>query len=242
VITVEERGAVSVVRIENGPVNVLGLDTLRELAATLDGLIEAPAVVLTGAGRAFSAGVDLKLLLDGGESYTREFLLALGGVFRTVFDHPRPLVAAVNGHAIAGGCVIAAGCDYRFMSAGTIGVAELLVGVPFPATALEAIRFVAGHRTAALVLTGKALRPADALAVGLVDEVVEPDALLDAALARAEAFAAIPAVSFTMTKAALRADARRLMAADDIDGVIEVWNSAPVRAAISGYLERLAKR
>ena len=122
VITVEERGAVSVVRIENGPVNVLGLDTLRELAATLDGLTEAPAVVLTGAGRAFSAGVDLKRLLEGGESYTREFLLALGGVFRTVFDHPRPLVAAVNGHAIAGGCVIAAGCDYRFMSAGTIGV------------------------------------------------------------------------------------------------------------------------
>ncbi|MEV4623517.1 enoyl-CoA hydratase/isomerase family protein [Asanoa sp. NPDC049573] len=241
-MAVEERGAVSVVRIENGPVNVLGLDTLRELAATLDGLTEAPAVVLTGAGRAFSAGVDLKLLLDGGESYTREFLLALGGVFRTVFEHPRPLVAAVNGHAIAGGCVIAAGCDYRFMSAGTIGVAELLVGVPFPATALEAIRFVAGPRTAALVLTGRTLKPSDALAVGLVDEVVEPDALLDAALARAEAFAAIPAASFTMTKAALRADARRLMAADDIDGVIEVWNSAPVRAAISGYLERLARR
>ena len=71
----------------------------------------------------------------------------------------------------------------------------MLVGVPFPATALEAIRFVAGRRTASLVFTGKTLRPAEALAVGLVDEVVEPDALLDAALARAEAFAAIPAVS-----------------------------------------------
>ena len=95
-------------------------------------------------------------------------------MFRAVFDHPRPLVAAVNGHAIAGGCVIAAGCDYRFMSAGTIGVTELLVGVPFPATALEAIRYVVGPRTAALVLTGKTLRPEEAQAVGLVDEVVPP--------------------------------------------------------------------
>ena len=57
-------------------------------------------------------------------------------------------------------------------------------------------------------------------------------------MARAEAFAAIPAISFTMTKAALRADASRLMAADAIDEVIEVWSSAPVRAAINAYLER----
>ena len=232
----------SVVTIGNGPVNVLDLDTLRELATTLTGLREAPALVLTGAGRAFSAGVDLKRLFEGGETYTREFLLALGGVFEAVFGHPRPIVAAVNGHAIAGGCVIAAGCDYRFMSAGTIGVTELLVGVPFPGSALEAIRFVVGPRTASLVLTGRTLRPAEALTVGLVDEVVEPDALLDAALARAEAFAAIPPVSFTMTKAALRADASRLMAMTSTDEVIEVWTSAPVRAAIKTYLDRLANR
>ena len=232
----------SVIRIENGPVNVLDLETLRELVSTLADLADAPALVVTGAGRAFSAGVDLKRLVEGGESYTREFLLALGGAFRAVFDHPRPIVAAVNGHAIAGGCVIAAGCDYRFMSAGTIGVTELLVGVPFPATALEAIRYVVGPRTAALVLTGKTLRPQEAQAVGLVDEVVTPDELLDAALARAEAFAAIPAVSFAMTKAALRADASRLMADASTDEVIEVWNSPSVRGAINTYLERLAQR
>ncbi|GIF77158.1 enoyl-CoA hydratase [Asanoa siamensis] len=231
----------SVVRIANGPVNVLDLETLRELTSTLAGLSGAPALVLTGEGRAFSAGVDLKRLVEGGEAYTREFLLALGGVFQAVFDHPRPIVAAVNGHAIAGGCVIAAGCDYRFMSAGTIGVTELLVGVPFPGVALEAIRFVAGARTASLVLTGRTLKPAEAQAVGLVDEVVEPDALLAAALARAEAFAAIPAASFTMTKVALRADAKRLMGDGDVDEIIEAWTSPPVRAAIETYLSNLKR-
>ncbi|MEV0715877.1 enoyl-CoA hydratase/isomerase family protein [Asanoa sp. NPDC050611] len=241
-ISVEERGSVPVVTIANGPVNVLDLETLRELTAVLVGLESAPALVVTGAGRAFSAGVDLKRLIEGGESYTREFLLELAGVFRAVFDHPRPIVAAVNGHAIAGGCVIAAGCDYRFMSAGTIGVTELLVGVPFPGAALEAIRFVTGPRTAALVLTGRTLKPADAAAVGLVDEVVAPDALLEAALARAEAFAAIPAASFTMTKRALRAEASRLMADGSVDEVIAAWNSRPVRAAIEGYVAGLASR
>ncbi len=232
----------SVVRIENGPVNVLDLETLRELVSTLGDLADAPALVVTGAGRAFSAGVDLKRLYEGGETYTRDFLLALGGAFRAVFDHPRPIVAAVNGHAIAGGCVIAAGCDYRFMSAGTIGVTELLVGVPFPATALEAIRYVVGPRTASLVMTGQTLRPDQALAVGLVDQVVPPDELLSAALTRAEAFAAIPAVSFAMTKKALRAEASRLMATGSTDEVIEVWTSPPVRTAINNYLEQLAAR
>ncbi|GAA1892067.1 enoyl-CoA hydratase/isomerase family protein [Asanoa iriomotensis] len=241
-ISVDERGAVPVVTIANGPVNVLDLETLRELTTVLAGLETAPALVLTGEGRAFSAGVDLKRLIEGGEAYTREFLLALGGVFQAVFDHPRPVVAAVNGHAIAGGCVIAAGCDYRFMSAGTIGVTELLVGVPFPGAALEAIRFVLGPRTASLVLTGRTLKPAEAAAVGLVDEVVGPAELLDAATKRAEAFAAIPAASFTMTKRALRADARRLMGDGSVDEIIAAWNSPPVRAAIQAYLEGLASR
>jgi len=241
-ITVSERGPVSVVTIENGPVNVLDLETVQALTTTLTDLVDAPAVVLTGAGRAFSAGVDLKRLVEGGAPYTRDFVIALGGLFRAVFDHPRPLVAAVNGHAIAGGCVIAASCDYRYMSAGTIGVTELLVGVPFPAAALEAIRFAAGPRTAQLVLTGRTLPPADAVAAGLVDEVVEPAALLDTAVARATALASIPAVSFAITKTALRAEPSRLMAGGASEEVIDVWTSEPIRASITAYLKKLATR
>jgi len=240
-VTVDERDGVAVVTLRNGPVNVLDLETVRALTETLNDLRDA-AVVVTGAGRAFSAGVDLKRLVEGGAPYTREFVLALNEAFHAVFDHPRPVVAAVNGHAIAGGCVIAASCDYRFMSAGTIGVTELLVGVPFPASALEAIRFVAGTATAQLVLTGRTLRPDDALAAGLVDEVVAPENLLDAAVARAAALAAIPRTSFAVTKDALRADARRLMAAGSTEEIIEVWSSDEIRTSITAYLERLAAR
>jgi enoyl-CoA hydratase len=69
-----------------------------------------------------------------------EFLPALSAAFMAIFDHPGPVLAAINGHAIAGGCVIAAACDVRLMSAGKIGLAELSVGVPFPPSAMEILR------------------------------------------------------------------------------------------------------
>ena len=245
-IKVEEQDAgVRLVVLENGPVNVLDLELLRELTAVLDGLRDAPAVVLTGAGRAFSAGVDLRRLLDGGRPYTADFLAALTGAFRAMFDHPRPVVAAVNGHAIAGGCVIAAACDRRLMSAGTIGVTEILVGVPFPASALEAMRYVVGPATASLVLTGRTLAPPDALAIGLVDEVVPPESLVDTAVARAATLARIPAETFAVTKAQLRGDVSRRIAADDAadhDRLVDLWSSGPVRDAIGAYLDQLAAR
>jgi enoyl-CoA hydratase len=244
-IFVEEHDGLHIVRLANGPVNVLDLEHLEELTAAFNGLAEADAVVLTGAGRTFSAGVDLRRILDGGRDYVAEFLPALSAALRAVFDHPRPVVAAVNGHAIAGGCVLAAACDRRLMSAGTIGVTELLVGVPFPAAVLGAVRFAVGPRTADLVLTGQRLSPAEALAVGLVDEVVEPDELLPRALDQARQLARIPAGTFTMTKRQLRRETTERIEADDrIDAgpVLEAWTSEPVRRAIRDYLDRLTAR
>jgi enoyl-CoA hydratase len=245
VVTVEGHGDVQVVRLDNGPVNVLDLATVRDLTATFDELTDAGAVVLTGAGRAFSAGVDLRKLLDGGDDYVAEFLPALTAAFRAVFDHPRPVVAAVNGHAIAGGCVIAAACDRRLMSAGTIGVTELLVGVPFPVSALEAIRYLVGPATASLVLTGRTLTPPEALGIGLVDEVVPPDALLTLAVAAAQTLARVPAATFALTKAQLRGETSRRIADGDAaftTTLVDMWTAGPARSSIAAYLSRLDAR
>jgi enoyl-CoA hydratase len=244
-VTVETHGEVRIVRLDNGPVNVLDLELVRELTATLDDLTDAGAIVLTGAGRAFSAGVDLRRLLDGGADYVAEFLPALAAAFRAVFDHPRPVVAAVNGHAIAGGCVIAAACDRRLMSAGTIGVTELLVGVPFPISALEAMRYLVGPATASLVLTGRTFTPPEALAVGLVDEVVAPDVLLDAAVSSASSLARIPAATYALTKAQLRGETSRRIADGDAaftTTLVDMWSSEPARTSVAAYLDGLAAR
>jgi enoyl-CoA hydratase len=245
VIDVVEHGSVRVVRMRHGKVNVLDLELLLALRDTFAGLRDAAAVVLTGEGTCFSAGVDLRRLLDGGTEYTAEFLPALGAACRGVFTHPRPVVAAVNGHAIAGGCILAAACDRRLMSAGTIGVSELAVGVPFPTVPLEVMRFAAGPATSDLVLSARTMSAADAVATGLIDRVVAPEDLMDSALGEAERLARLPAQTFALTKTQLRREAVGRMDADepvDAERVLAAWTSTEVRGAIAGFLEALAAR
>jgi enoyl-CoA hydratase len=245
VIEVERHGDVHVVRMRNGKVNALDLELLLGLRDTFAGLRSARAVVLTGEGRSFSAGVDLRRLLDGGPAYTAEFLPALSAACRAVFEHPRPVVAAVNGHAIAGGCILVAACDRRLMAGGTIGVSELAVGVPFPTVPLEVLRYAVGARTADLVLTARTMPSSQAQAAGLVDEVVPAEDLLSRAVFEAERLARIPADTFTLTKAQLRRDAVRRIDANeplDHDRLLAVWTSTEARAAIERFLDALAAR
>jgi enoyl-CoA hydratase len=244
VIAVDHHDGVAVVRFEHGKVNVLDLELLQALAETLGELHDADAIVLTGAGRAFSAGVDLKRLLDGGPDDMEEFLVALDAGLLALYDYPRPAVAAVNGHAIAGGCILVQACDYRVMSGGTIGVAELRVGVPFPTVPFEILRNAVGPRIAGLILTGRSVGPEEALALGLVDETEAPEHLLGRALDRARMLARIPASTFAHTREQLRGDTRRrIEAGREADRATRaLWQSDEVRNAVRGYLAELAAR
>jgi len=204
---------------------------------------EVRAVVLTGAGRAFSAGVDLDRVADGGPGYVTEFLPALVRAFRAVFDLGKPVVAAINGHAIAGGCVLAAACDHRIMAtgAGTIGVPELYVGVPFPGAAFEIMRYALGPVDARrAILGGVNHPPAQALAHGYVDELAAPEDLLDRARTVAGRLAAaIPADTFRYTKRQLHAEANRRMADDE--PVLELWQAAAADGLVRAFMERTVR-
>jgi enoyl-CoA hydratase len=235
----EQRSGVRVLRLAHGKVNALDLELLRAISAAMRGA--RGAVVITGAGSAFSAGVDLKRIVAGGPDYVREYLPALSDAFMAVFDHPGPVVAAINGHAIAGGCVIAAACDLRVMSAGKIGLAELSVGVPFPASAMEIMRHAAGAAAGRLVLTAELLDAPQARSIGLVDRIEPPDALLDAALALARTMTRTPADVFAFSKRQLRQPVRDRIAArsGDDEAVLSMWSSARTLDAIARYLETL---
>ena len=236
-------GDVAVLTLDHGPVNALDVELLRALPDALGAAGDAP-VVLTGAGRSFSAGVDLKRIVDGGVPYVAEFLPALSAAFLAVFDHPRPVVAAVNGHALAGGCVLAAACDVRLMSGGTIGLTELAAGVPFPTVPIEVMRHVVGPAVDRLVLTAARLDPAEARRVGLVHEVVTED-LLATAVSSASKLAAVPAPVYARAKRQLREPAHaRIAARRDVDdpGVTALWGDAGTLARLRDYLASLAKR
>jgi enoyl-CoA hydratase len=240
----EQRSGVTVLRLRHGKVNALDLELLQAITAALREVDEHAVVVLTGTGTTFSAGVDLRRIVAGGPSYVQEFLPALTATFLAIFDHPGPVLAAVNGHAIAGGCVIAAACDVRVMSQGTIGLAELSVGVPFPTAAMEIVRHAAGPAASRLVLTADLLGPAQAQAIGLIHDIAEPSALLDSVIGRAQRLAQIPADVFAFSKRQLQQPARERITArrgDDRD-VLATWSSAATHATIAAYLGQLRRR
>lgn len=250
-LTVERVGGTEVLRMAHGRANAIDLELLAALAEAV-GAAGADAavssVVLTGTGSIFSAGVDLLRLLDGGAAYVGGLLPLLGDALLRLLRCDLPVVAAVNGHAIAGGCILAAACDRRIMAAGPgrIGVTELLVGVPFPVVPFEILRGVVPASVLSdLVLSGRTLSAEEARHCGLVDEVVAPEALEARALEEAARLGALAPAALRMTKRQLHAPvleaiARRRAIADA--GMEEVWGSPETLARVREYVERTLRR
>jgi enoyl-CoA hydratase len=249
-IELSRRGSIATLTMAYGKANAMDVESCDAIATQFDKLREAPerAVVLTGQGGIFSAGVNLLKLSDGGVDYVRRFLPALHRLFETVFFFPKPVIAAVNGHAIAGGCVLECCADKRIAAAGParIGVTELLVGVPFPPMAFEVMRFAtAPQYFADGMLSGATFTPDVALTRGLVDQVVEPSELLDRALAAAETLAALPPATFRLTKQQLRqsvTDAMERHGARVAAVSEEIWTSAVTLDRVRDYVAKTLKK
>jgi enoyl-CoA hydratase len=238
-LAIDSDDGVTVVRLQHGKVNALDLELVLAVTAAVRDVEPGEALVITGAGPAFSAGVDLRRLAGGGPEYAREFVPALSGMFLAIFDHPGPALAAVNGHAIAGGCVMAAACDVRVMASGTIGLTEVSAGVPFPPAALEIMRHATGSALAELVLTATPLDATAARSVGLIHAVEAPEALMDSVIARARTMLRLPAEVFAYSKRQLQRPARERIAAAgaDADAVQAMWESPRTREAVTAYLD-----
>lgn len=242
----------AVLTMEHGKAQALDLELTRALSVQLDSLEEdagVRSVVLTGSGSIFSAGVDLFRVLDGGVSYVEEFLPLLASTFGKLFAFPRPVIAAINGHAIAGGCVMACACDYRMMARGpgTIGVPELRVGVPFPLVAIEILRFAASTiHLQELLYLGSTYAIDEAYDRGLVDQLVEPEELIDRACEAAKRLASEPTARFEITKRQLRQptlDRIEQLSHQTDSQVLAAWKDPRTHDLIRAFLEEtLGKR
>jgi enoyl-CoA hydratase len=250
VIDTQQRGEIGIFRMHHGKANALDLEFCEEIVKRLDEANQSAirALVITGHGAMFSAGVDLFRVLHGGPAYVRSFLPALKKAFEALLYLQKPVVAAINGHAIAGGCVLACAADLRLMAldSGRIGIPELRVGVPFPAVALEMVRMiVAPADFRALVYEGATLSPKEANEIGLVDATVAPEELLDRAVALAESLAAIPPEVFAMTKRQMRHPLMKRIreGAAEFDAAIDnLWTTPATLAAIRAYVARTLNR
>jgi enoyl-CoA hydratase len=241
---------IAVITMNHGKVNALDIELCDALAKRFADLrsADAKAVVLTGQGKIFSAGVNLVRLADGGETYIRKFLPALHRLFEAVFFHPKPVVAAVNGHAIAGGAVLACCADRRIMAleSGRIGVTEILVGVPFPALAFEIMRHATPQYFFTETILSGATFPADQAAHrGWINHVVEPAQLMVRSLVAAQELAALSPSAFAQTKMQIRQPVTERLAgsgeATD-KAVTDIWAAPATLNYIRDYVARTLKK
>lgn len=170
--------------IENGKVNAFGYEQIESMQAGLDKAIEeADAVVVTATGKVFSAGFDLKVIRQGPEAM-QSINDAGTAMMNKLRNHPQPVICACNGHAVALGAIFLASCDYRIGVAGDfkVGLNETSIGVPLPLFAYDMVKSrVALKDQYKLLLLSELYTPEQAIGIGLLDEVVEANALMDRA-------------------------------------------------------------
>jgi enoyl-CoA hydratase len=248
--TADREGGVRVLTLDRPPANAEDESLLADLGEALAAAGADPsvrAVVLTGAGPFFSAGFDLSAPRrdDAAARHIRELYRDTHLALLTL---PKPTVAMVNGHAIAGGLVLALACDYRLGCEGDyrVGLNEVAIGASYPRVAFEIVRLRLAHARASELLLGAVLYPArEAIRLGIVDELLPPESFEATVLRRAARLGAFPREAYAHTKAALVAEAAARVAAEkpeEAERAGAVWTTAESRAARAAQRAKLRAR
>ena len=209
-LNIAEHGTVAEIVMNRPPVNAMNLEFISALEDAHAGLCAdgAKAIVISGKEGLFSAGLDAPELLDQSRDQVIGFWRRFFSLMNSLAASPVPVVAAITGHAPAGGAVLSLHCDYRVAARGEfrIGLNEVRVGLPVPPNILFMLETIVGARQAMLLAcSGTMLSPEQALEVGLVDEVAEPDAVVSAAVVWAEHMLALPPTAMNTTRLAAKA-------------------------------------
>lgn len=206
-ISIDRRNGVALIKLHRGVTNPLNLACALELGKALDLARTDPdvrSVVLASANdKFFSIGFDIPELFDQDVDAFTRFYRAINRASLALYTLPKPVVAAITGHAIAGGCILALCCDYRFISEGRklMGLNEVKLGVPVPYLADRILHALVGTRHAREIMeTGEFYGPEEGFLMGLVDEVLPPDQVVDQAIEKAEQMGALPAAAYAMIK------------------------------------------
>jgi len=242
-VSIEEHDDVAVVRVDRPPANAMDPGLLADAVAATEDIAaaEPAAVVLTGRPGFFSAGADLKVVATLDADGQRAMVDGINGLCMAWYGLPRPVVCAVNGHAIAGGLVFALCADCRVAAAdGRYGLTELRAGVPYPTMAIAVVAAeLSAPAARRLVLRADLVDAADLRELGAFDEVVPNDEVLDRALAVARDLAALPSSAYAATKRRLRAPTLALAArlqAGEADPLGDAWTDADTASRAAAIL------
>jgi Delta3-Delta2-enoyl-CoA isomerase len=250
-IRVETRGPLAVLRLDKPRGNAIDeplVDALREAARALGADPEVRGVLMASAHpKVFCPGLDLVGLIEYDRPAMQRFMLRFAEVVWALYGLPKPMVAAVGGHAVAGGCILALTADYRVLKRGgaQMGLNEVRIGVPLPWSVSVLLRTVVPSSSLTQVaLLGRNFADEDARAVGLADELADSDGFEERCLERLREYADKDALAFGTTKSYLRADALRSMQAQERERISEFldgWFSEPTRRRMREMVEALGR-
>lgn len=225
---------IAVITLSRGKVNALNEVMVEEISGCFEDLERdksIKATILTGHGKFFSFGFDIPEFL----SYSREsfikYLTNFTDLYRHIFLFPKPVIAALNGHTIAGGCMLATACDYRIMVSGKakISLNEINLGSSVIAGSVEILKYCVGQRNAEKILYSGAMYSAEeASQLGLIDQISSQDALAEDAGKVAEDFAIKSSQAFRSIKGLLRRSVAEEMVNKEKDSILEfvdIWYS-----------------
>lgn len=243
-------GRIHELRLARPPVNAINPALCAALRGAIDAAVAAGAggLVLSGGPKVFSAGLDVPWLLTIQDDQ-QALHDAWDGFFeaaRAIAASPVPIVAAIAGHAPAGGCVLALCCDWRVMAEGpfTIGLNETQVGIAIPPGIMQLLqRTVGARRAEAMLVPGEMVDSERALEIGLVDELAGVDHILARAIARLDLLLDLPRGPMLETRRVLRADLQRALSPESmqLERCLESWRSDDTQQALRAMVARLGK-
>ena len=248
-IATTDHGAIREIRLARAPVNALNPELCAALRTAIDDAVAqgVHGLILSGGPKVFSAGLDVPHLLT---LQSRAELMAAWETFfaaaRALAECPVPVVAAIAGHAPAGGCVLALCCDYRVMASGPfrIGLNETQVGLAAPEGIQRLMRRVVGtYRAERLLVAGELVDAERALAIGLVDELVDVDHVATRARVWLEELLPLPRTPMLTTRALARADLVAALHPDliQLDRFIDAWSEPDTQAGLRALVAKLGK-
>ena len=240
-VNTHEKDGIVTLSLNQGKVNPLNVDVVKEIFDSLksiEGDSTVKAVILTGQGKFFSFGFDVPELLTYSRDAFSDFLAKFTNLYSYMFLYPKPIIAALNGHAIAGGCMLALACDHRIIISekAKMSLNEIDLGVPIFVGITEILRFCVGSRNATEILYSGTLYSAEeALSLGLVDKITTVEELTDASIKAASDLGRKPYPAFAGIKSLLRKPILAKIAQRENESItkfVDIWYSDSTRAIL----------
>ena len=250
-INVKIKDKIAVLSLDRGRSNAINSEMVLELHQMIRNIENDDSIaglILTGKDGFFSAGLDLIELYDYDETQIKEFWIEFLSLVTSMVSFKKPMIAAISGHSPAGGCVLAICCDYRVMAEGKfiIGLNEVPVGIIFPESIFHLYSFWLGNATAyRSLLEGKLMPPEEALAVGLIDEIVKPESILHAAERKLLNYIQMERTTWQQSKVNMRKNLLSKVSADPsemLESMLAQWWSPSTRSILKTIIQNLQQK